>query len=53
MVAHGERLDVLLLLDINDHLLEIVGRDMSFSPSTPAAHRVLSVNLRVSDVEGS
>ena len=53
MGAHRERLYVLLLLDINDHLLEIVRRDMSFSPSTPAAHGVLSVNMRVSDVERS
>jgi len=53
MIAHGERLDIFLLLDINDHLLEIVRRDMSFSASTAAAHGVLSVNLRVWDVEGS
>lgn len=47
MGAYGEWLDVLLLLYAEDHLLEIVRRDMSFTASTPAAHGILSVDLRV------
>jgi hypothetical protein len=47
VVAHRERLDILLFLDINDHLLKIVRRNMSFPASTPAAHGVLSVYSRM------
>lgn len=52
MGDHGKWREVLLLFDVDDHLLQVVGCDMSFPPSTPAAHGVLSVDMRMGDIDG-
>jgi hypothetical protein len=51
-IAKGEWLKVLLLLDSYDHLLEIVGGDVSFATATTTVDRVLSLNLRMCDIDG-
>jgi len=49
--AKGKWLQILLLLDSDDHLLKIVGRDMSFAAATSTVDRILSSDLRMRDVE--
>jgi hypothetical protein len=49
--AEGKWLQIFLLLDSDDHLLKIVGRDMSFATATSTVDRVLSSDLRMRDVE--
>jgi hypothetical protein len=45
VVAEGEWLEILLLLDSYDHLFKIVWGDVSFPTTTTAVDRVLSLDL--------
>jgi hypothetical protein len=52
VVVHGKWFEVLLLLDRDDHLLEIARCDVPLATATSAVHRVLSYDLGTGDIEG-
>jgi hypothetical protein len=47
----GKWLQIFLFLDCDNHLLKIVGCDMSFATATSTVDRILSSDLRMRDVE--
>lgn len=53
MGARGEWLEVLLLLDSDDHLLKVVGGNVTFSTAACAVNGILSVYGGPRDLEGS
>jgi hypothetical protein len=51
VIAGGQRLKIFLLFNGNDHLLEVVGCDVSFTAAASAVDGILPLNLRMRDID--